>query len=174
MRTPGGIRVGAERIRSAPVAVQKVGINEGREHRFQLGRFQSPQPAGLFRSDAQVWRVPELLANELDPFVYSAGAARMGHVGVRQDWPRWLCRRCHPDEFFCGDQNPVQETDQSAPAKSAASCGRPSSYGLRQLSAFQSRVRDRVSVADRNQCFGMARSAEADAEVPWIKIGLAE
>ena len=83
MRAPGSLRgrVEAERIRPAPGAVQEVGIDEGREYRFQIGRFQSPQPAGLFRSDAQVWRLLELLANELDPVTYSAGAAGLGRGG---------------------------------------------------------------------------------------------
>ena len=80
MHTPGRW-VEAEHIRSAPGAVQKVGIDKGREDRFNLGRFQSPQPAGLFRSDAQMWRLLELLANELDPVTYSAGAAGLGRGG---------------------------------------------------------------------------------------------
>ena len=74
-------RVEAEHVRSAPGAVQKAGINKGRENRFKLGLFQSPQPAGLFRGDAEVRRLLELLANELDPVTYSAGAAGLGRGG---------------------------------------------------------------------------------------------
>jgi hypothetical protein len=59
-----------------------VGIDKGREDRFNLGRFQSPQPAGLFRSDAQMWRLQELLANELDPISDSAGAGGLSRGGV--------------------------------------------------------------------------------------------
>jgi hypothetical protein len=58
-----------------------VGIDEGREYRFQLGRFQSPQSAGLFRGDAQVWRLLELAANELDPIANSAGAVGLSRGG---------------------------------------------------------------------------------------------
>jgi hypothetical protein len=58
-----------------------VGIDEGREHRFKLGRFKSPQPAGLFRSHTQVWRLLELLANELDPISNSAGAVGLSRGG---------------------------------------------------------------------------------------------
>jgi hypothetical protein len=71
----GNGRIEAELIGSASVAVQEVGIDKSREDRFNLGRFQSPQPAGLFRSHAQVWRVLELLANDLDPITNPAGAA---------------------------------------------------------------------------------------------------
>ena len=74
-------RVEAEHIRSAPGAVQKVGIDEGREDRFYLGLFQSPQPAGLFRGDAELRRLLELLANELDPISNSAGAVGWGRGG---------------------------------------------------------------------------------------------
>jgi hypothetical protein len=79
MRWRGGVE--AERIGSAPGAVKEVGIDEGRENRFKLGRFQSPQLAGLFRGDAQVWRLPELLTNELDPIADSAGAVGLSRVG---------------------------------------------------------------------------------------------
>ena len=68
-------RVEAERIRSASGAVQEVGIDKGRKYRVDLGRFQSPQSAGLFRGDAKMRRLLELLANELDPITNSAGAA---------------------------------------------------------------------------------------------------
>ncbi len=64
----------AELVSPASVAVQEVGIDEGREDRFKLGRFQSPQSAGLFRGHAQVRRLPELLANKLDPITNPAGA----------------------------------------------------------------------------------------------------
>jgi hypothetical protein len=37
MRRSGGVE--AERIGSAPGAVKEVGIDEGRENRFNLGRF---------------------------------------------------------------------------------------------------------------------------------------
>jgi hypothetical protein len=69
-----------------------VGINKGREYRVNLGRFESPQPAGLFRSDAQVWRLLELLANELDPIPDSAGAVVMGRGGDRH----WLASQAVP------------------------------------------------------------------------------
>jgi hypothetical protein len=62
-----------------------VGIDEGREYRFSLDRFHSPQPAGLFRSDAQLWRLLELLANKLDPVTYPAGAVGMGRGGDGQN-----------------------------------------------------------------------------------------
>ena len=74
-------RVEAERISPASGAVQEVGIDEGREYRFNLDRFQSPQPAGLFRSDAQMWRLLELLANKLDPISDSAGAGGLRRGG---------------------------------------------------------------------------------------------
>ena len=80
-RAIGGGRVEAELISPAPVAVQEVGIDKGREDRFKLGRFQSPQPAGLFRSDAKVRRLLELLANELDPITNPAGAVGMSRGG---------------------------------------------------------------------------------------------
>jgi hypothetical protein len=51
-----------------------VGIDESREDRIELGRFKSPQSAGLFRGDAKTRRLLELLANELDPITDSAGA----------------------------------------------------------------------------------------------------
>lgn len=80
MHAPGGW-VEAEHIGSAPGTVQKVGIDKGREDRFNLGLFQSPQPAGLFRSDAQMWRLLELLANKLDPISDSAGAGGLRRGG---------------------------------------------------------------------------------------------
>ena len=76
-----GGRVEAELVGSAPVAVQEVGINKGRKDRFYLGRFQSPQSAGLFRGDAQVRRLLELLANELDPITNPAGAVGLSRGG---------------------------------------------------------------------------------------------
>jgi hypothetical protein len=79
MRARGGVE--AERIGSAPGAVEEVGVNEGRENRFNLGPFQSPQPAGLFRGDAEVRRLLELLANELDPITDSAGAVGLSRGG---------------------------------------------------------------------------------------------
>ena len=83
MRAPGRWRgrVEAEHVRSASGAVQEVGIDKGREYRFKLGRFQSPQPAGLFSGDAQMRRLLELLANELDPVTNSAGAVGVGRGG---------------------------------------------------------------------------------------------
>ena len=74
-------RVEAEHVRSAPGAVQKAGINKGRENRVKLGLFQSPQPAGLFRGDAEVRRLLELLANELDPISNPAGAVGLSRGG---------------------------------------------------------------------------------------------
>jgi hypothetical protein len=74
-------RVGTELISPAPVAVQEVGIDEGREDRFKLGRFESPQSAGLFRGDAQMWRLRELVANELDPITNPAGAVGLSRGG---------------------------------------------------------------------------------------------
>ena len=74
-------RVEAELVGSAPVAVQEVGIDEGREDRFKLGRFQSPQSAGLFHGNAQVTRLLELLANELDPITNPAGAVGLSRGG---------------------------------------------------------------------------------------------
>jgi hypothetical protein len=80
-RPVDGGRVEAELISPAPVAVQEVGIDKGREDRFKLGRFQSPQSAGLFRGDAKVRRLLELLANELDPITNPAGAVGVGRGG---------------------------------------------------------------------------------------------
>ena len=74
-------RVEAEHIGSAPGAVQEVGIDKSREDRFKLGRFQSPQLAGLFRGDAEMRRLLELLANELDPITNSAGAVGLSRGG---------------------------------------------------------------------------------------------
>jgi hypothetical protein len=105
-------RVEAERISPASGAVQEVGIDEGREYRFNLDRFQSPQPAGLFRSDAEMWRLLELLANKLDPVTYPAGAVGMGRGGDRQNG----LAGCVPQasSLVCLRQAvDVQETDQS-------------------------------------------------------------
>jgi hypothetical protein len=88
-----------------------VGIDEGRENRINLGHFQSPQPAGLFRSHAQLRGLLELLANELDPFTHAAGADGVCRGGdghcclagcVAGSFPMDLLREC------------VQEIDQLA------------------------------------------------------------
>jgi hypothetical protein len=75
----GGVE--AELISPAPIAVQEVGIDKGREYRIKLGRFQSPQSAGLFRGDAKMRRLLELLANKLDPITNPAGAVGLSRGG---------------------------------------------------------------------------------------------
>jgi hypothetical protein len=73
-----------------------VGIDEGREYRFNLDRFQSPQLAGLFRSDAEMWRLLELLANKLDPVTYRRAPLEWVAVAIDKMASLAVCRRRLP------------------------------------------------------------------------------
>ena len=54
-----------------------MGIDKGGEDRLELGRFQSPELAGLFRGDRQMGCLLKLLTNEGNPFAHTAGAVSL-------------------------------------------------------------------------------------------------